>query len=69
MRYPGREEETGDPEISTRIAQYEMAYRMQMSIPEVADIAKEPERVRQGYNVVADRIETIGLVYLWPEGN
>jgi hypothetical protein len=34
-----------------------------------ADIAKEPERVRQGYSVVADRLETIGLVYLWPEGN
>ncbi len=33
------------------------------------DIADEPERVRAGYNVVADRLETIGLVYLWPEGN
>jgi hypothetical protein len=33
------------------------------------DIAQEPERVRQGYSVVADRLETIGLVYLWPEGN
>ncbi len=28
------------------------------------DIAEEPERVRAGYNVVADRLETIGLVYL-----
>jgi hypothetical protein len=33
----------GDPEISTRIAQYEMAYRMQMSVPELADVASEPE--------------------------
>ena len=33
------------------------------------DIAEEPERVRAGYDVVADRLETIGLVYLWPEGN
>ena len=33
------------------------------------DVAEEPERVRAGYNVVADRLETIGLVYLWPEGN
>jgi hypothetical protein len=33
------------------------------------DVAEEPERVRGGYNVVADRLETIGLVYLWPEGN
>jgi hypothetical protein len=33
------------------------------------DIDNEPPRVRAGYNVVADRLETIGLVYLWPEGN
>jgi hypothetical protein len=34
-----------------------------------ADIAEEPDRVRRSYSVVADRLETIGLVYLWPEGN
>jgi hypothetical protein len=34
-----------------------------------ADIAQEPDRVRRSYSVVADRLETIGLVYLWPEGN
>ena len=34
-----------------------------------ADIAQEPNRVRRSYSVVADRLETIGLVYLWPEGN
>jgi hypothetical protein len=33
------------------------------------DIAQEPDRVRRSYSVVADRLETIGLVYLWPEGN
>jgi hypothetical protein len=33
------------------------------------DIAHEPDRVRRSYSVVADRLETIGLVYLWPEGN
>jgi hypothetical protein len=33
-----------------------------------ADIEREPERVRRGYSVVADRLQTIGLVYLWPEG-
>jgi hypothetical protein len=32
----------GDPEISTRIAQYEMAYRMQTSVPELTDLSKEP---------------------------
>jgi hypothetical protein len=33
------------------------------------DIAQEPERVRQAYSLAADRLETIGLVYLWPESN
>ena len=33
--------ETGDPEISTRIAQYEMAFRMQSSVPELTDLSKE----------------------------
>jgi hypothetical protein len=33
------------------------------------DIAQEPDRVRQAYSVAADRLETIGLVYLWPETN
>lgn len=35
-------EEHGDPEINTRIAQYEMAYRMQSSVPELTDLSKEP---------------------------
>lgn len=35
--------ETGDPEILTRIAQYEMAYRMQTSVPELTDISDEPQ--------------------------
>jgi hypothetical protein len=35
--------ENGDPEISTRIAQYEMAFRMQSSVPELADLSKESE--------------------------
>jgi hypothetical protein len=34
--------EQGDPEISTRIAQYEMAFRMQASVPELTDLSKEP---------------------------
>src|SRR5690606_21185554 len=39
----------GDPEIATRIAQYEMAYRMQASVPELADISDEPEHVLEMY--------------------
>jgi hypothetical protein len=34
-----------------------------------AEIEQEPERVRGAYSVAADRLETIGLVYLWPESN
>jgi hypothetical protein len=36
-------EELGDPETNARIAQYEMAYRMQTSVPELADLSKEPK--------------------------
>lgn len=36
-------ERFGDPEIQARIAQYEMAYRMQASVPDLTDISKEPE--------------------------
>jgi hypothetical protein len=34
-----------DPEIESRIAQYEMAYRMQSSVPEVTDLSKEPDSI------------------------
>ncbi len=37
--------ELGDPEISSRIAQYEMAYRMQTSVPETMDVQSEPDWV------------------------
>lgn len=37
--------EYGDPEIATRIAQYEMAYRMQTSVPELTNMADEPQHV------------------------
>src|SRR5207247_723106 len=42
-------EEQGDPEIQTRIASYEMAYRMQTSVPELMDIAKEPPAMHELY--------------------
>jgi uncharacterized protein (DUF1501 family) len=38
-----------DPEIETRIAQFEMAYRMQTSVPELVDISKEPDSVLEMY--------------------
>jgi hypothetical protein len=39
----------GDPEIETRISQYEMAYRMQTSVPELMDLSKEPESTFEMY--------------------
>jgi hypothetical protein len=41
--------ETGDGEIATRIAQYELAYRMQTSVPELADVSQEPQHVLDLY--------------------
>jgi len=42
-------QELGDPETRTRIAQYEMAYRMQASVPELTDLSKEPAKVLDMY--------------------
>jgi len=39
----------GDPEIATRIAQYEMAFRMQSSVPELTDLSKEPPHTFELY--------------------
>jgi hypothetical protein len=41
--------ELGNPETVTRIAQYELAYRMQTSVPDVMDISKEPQHVLDAY--------------------
>jgi hypothetical protein len=41
----------GDPETVTRISQYELAYRMQIAVPEVMDISKEPQSIRELYGV------------------
>jgi uncharacterized protein DUF1501 len=40
---------TNDPEIPSKISQYEMAYRMQTSVPDVADISDEPDHVLDLY--------------------
>jgi len=42
-------QQAGDPEISTRIAQYEMAYRMQTSVPELTKTDDEPEHIFEMY--------------------
>ncbi|MDB4384386.1 DUF1501 domain-containing protein [bacterium] len=42
-------DDVGDPEIATRISQYEMAYRMQTSVPELMDIKSEPQHIHEMY--------------------
>jgi hypothetical protein len=44
-----RHEETQDPEILTRVAQYELAFKMQMSVPELMDLSKEDPKVLELY--------------------
>lgn len=41
--------EYGDPEINTRIAQYEMAYKMQVSVPDLTDFSDEPQHILDMY--------------------
>ena len=48
-------EDYGDPEIETRIAQYEMAYRMQSSVPELMDLSGEPASTFELYGEDARR--------------
>ncbi len=45
---------SGDPEIETRIGQYEMAYRMQTSVPELMALDREPAAVRASYGPDVD---------------
>jgi hypothetical protein len=42
-------QEFGDPEIQAKIQQYEMAYRMQSSVPELTDLTKEPDHIIKLY--------------------
>lgn len=44
-----QEAQLGHPETATRIAQYELAYRMQVSVPEVMDISREPQNILEEY--------------------
>src|SRR4051812_6868768 len=41
----------GDPEINTRIAQYELAFRMQTSVPDLTDLSMEPQSVLERYGI------------------
>jgi hypothetical protein len=46
-----RDVEVHNPEIGTRIAQYELAFRMQMSVPSLVDISDEPQHLLESYGV------------------
>ena len=46
-----RNEVVQNPEIDARISQYEMAFRMQMSVPKLSDMSDEPESIREMYGV------------------
>jgi len=50
-----RAEETGDPEVLARMAQYEMSFRMQASVPELIDYKSEPDSVRALYGPDVDK--------------
>ena len=51
------EQSFGDPEIATRIAQYEMAYRMQTSVPELTDLAGESKETLELYGIKEDGVD------------
>ncbi|MCA9085957.1 MAG: DUF1501 domain-containing protein [Planctomycetaceae bacterium] len=50
-----QQQQTGDPETLTRIQQYEMAWRMQTSIPELSDLSDEPESTFELYGADSRR--------------
>jgi hypothetical protein len=57
-------QQLGDPETQTRIQQYEMAYRMQTSVPELTDLAKEPENTFKLYGDAAKKPGTFANTVL-----
>ncbi|MFT5467376.1 MAG: hypothetical protein ACI8UO_002480 [Verrucomicrobiales bacterium] len=50
----------GDPETNARIAQYEMAFRMQASVPELVDMSTEPKHIREMYGPESEKPGTFG---------
>jgi len=48
-------EQLGDPDTQARISQYEMAFRMQRSVPDLTDLSKEPKSVRELYGPDIDK--------------
>lgn len=57
-------ERTGDAEIASRIAAYELAFRMQASAPGLIDISDEPESIREMYGLNAKETRAYGMTCL-----
>ncbi len=57
-------DQVGDPEIQTRIAQYELAYRMQSSVPELTDLRSEPASTYELYGDEAKKPGTLANTIL-----
>jgi hypothetical protein len=51
------EQSVGDPEIQMRISQYEMAFRMQSSVPDLTDLSREPAHIIESYGVRDDAVD------------
>ncbi len=54
----------GYDELSARINNYELAFRMQMQVPEVIDLSKEDERMKGLYGIGKDAANSFGRKYL-----
>jgi hypothetical protein len=52
--------DVGDPEIQTRIGAYELAYRMQTSVPELTDVSGEPASIHELYGTESGRVDPRG---------
>jgi len=51
----------GDTELAARIASYELAARMQLSVPEVSDLSSEPEHILKMYGAESDGSSTLNI--------
>lgn len=58
------QQQLGDPETHTRIQQYELAYRMQSSVPELTNLADEPKSTRELYGDSIDKPGSFGHTVL-----
>ena len=48
--------DVGDPEIATRISQYELAFRMQTAVPELTDLSREPRHIHEMYGTTPGQV-------------